>query len=195
MRDTVQLLVPRVNKWKRQPVRCLDVDSESTESPPPRAAKRKITSHYPGLRVDCKPPRAAKRKSTSILDTQASVSPPPRATTRTNDVVFDSESSEESPAPASRKSKSGLLTPVDEMPQVSIRQDRVQRQLFKNPNPVPVEELVVMDSRLKPNPLFISSGKKLGKGLLMSGRRSGLLEDIIFEGPNVVHTRLDNLEP
>ena len=76
------------------------------------------------------------------------------------------------------------------MPLVSIRQDRVQRRLFTRPDPVPVSDLIVMDSRQEPNPLFLESGKKLGKGLFMTGLCSGPVEDIVFEGPRVVHIAL-----
>ena len=184
---------------KRPPA--LDFDSESSDSPYlakiTRVRREAVGKRAPAL--DSESIASERTASASLGPPEAasdvaSVSPGTGAMEGTPALTFDSESSGSQPDDA-RKRHPALATPMDEVPLTSVRPDRVQRRLFSNPDPVPVDELVVLPSRQAPNPLFVANGKKLGHGLFMSGLRSGPVSNIVFDGPDVLHLRFDELQP
>ena len=70
---------------------------------------------------------------------------------------------------------------------------RRKRQLFgpdatnAESTRVPQSKLVVRNSMQAPDPSFTARGKKLGRGLFMPRNVGGWTEDLVLQGPDVLH--------
>ena len=87
------------------------------------------------------------------------------------------------------------ITPSPKPPVCASRSQRVYRKVFDDVPPAAVDQLVVRKSELIPNPLFIESGRSLGLLGLFMPHKGGAVgtEDIVLDGPQVMHTRREAL--